>query len=441
MSNVPQSTFNIGLQMAVEQTYSVAPNSSTNGFYFQGGKWIPISVTGMPDVWDRQATIFPEGRAGSRARYNRRPIVGRRWSDGDFAFDVSLDILPLIAYGALGSMSSNAVPSTNGASLLELEPVAAATSKSIVLVNQPGDGGAILQIYVGGTSVGGWVSLSGIDPEGQGASEIINFSSAGSLYTRTSFSAIGASSVRAWSDNAATISINGFQYFEHTVSVNNTSNPSFSIQRYGDPSAGATSRMRVIPGLLVTELEINTPADARDGLVTASVSLEGNPTTACPSGSLTAVSPIRILPSWVLSVNREGSSFDSVQNLSFTITGGNRTYLTAAGVQNPQGAFYGSNMVEGSLQLLFNSENEYNKWVGASSNNLVFFWTTPYKLNSGNFEQMIASMNSLYYEDLQAQDSDDMQTLSADFRTINDADTGIIKLYFKNRLPGSSYSW
>jgi hypothetical protein len=435
----PQSTFNIGLQIAKEDSYSVAPNSSANRFWWQGGRWIPITTTGTPDLTDRQATIFPEGRAGSRARYNRRPVVGRRWSDGDFGFDLTMDFMPLIAYGALGSLSSNAVPSTNGASMLEVEPIPAATSKSVVLANQPGDGGALLQMYVGGTSVGGWVTVTGVDADGFGASETVSFTSAGSLYTRTSFSAIGASSITAWSDNVATISINGFQYHEHTAYVNNTSNPSFSIQRYGDPTAGATSKIRLLPGMVITEFELNTPAEARDGLVTGTVSFEGNPTTTCNASNIPSVSPIRVWPAWVLSVTRAGVSFTKALDFSFKVTAGNRNYRTAAGTQNPQGAVYLSNMVDGSMRLLLDSEEEYNYWRGASSNNFVASWNSPYRLNTNNFQQMVASMNQLYFSDVSQGEDADLQILETDFQNIVDSDNGILKMYFKNNIPGSAY--
>lgn len=437
MSN-PRSTFSIGLQIAKEDTYSVAPNSSTNGFYWQGGRWIPVTTNGTPNLSDRQATIFPEGRAGSRARYNRRPVVGRRWSDGDFAFDVTMDFLPLIAYGVLGSLSSNSVPSTDF-SLQENEPITADTSKLLVLTDQPSDGGAILSIYIGGTSAGGWVSLSGIDADGLGASEVLSFSSAASLYTRTSFSAIGPSSIAIWSNNDATVSINGYQYFEYTVSAHESSNPSFSIQGHGDPTAGATSKMRMYTGLVMSEFSLDTPAEANDGLMTGTVTVEGMPTATCNATSLPSVSPIRVWPAWVLSMTREGVSFDKAFDLSLTVTGGNRLYRTGAGVQNPQGAVYLSQMVEGSMRLLLENENEYNRWVGASSNDMVATWASPYKLNSNNFQTMIASMNSLYFNDMSKSDDNDLQILETDFNTIVNADTGIIKFYFKNNIPPNCY--
>lgn len=435
----PRTTFSISLQIAKEESYSVAPNASNNPYYWQGGKWVPVTTNGTPDLWDRQATIFPEGRAGSRAKYNRRPVVGRRWSDGDFAFDATMDFLPLIVYGALGSLSSNSVPSTNGASMLEVEPIAAATSVPLVLVNQPGDGGAILQMYIGGTSTTGWVSIQGVDADAQGASELISFTSAGSLYTRTSFSAIGASSISVWSNNAATISINGFQRFEHTVSVNNVDNPTFSIQSHGDPTAGATSKIRMLTGMLVTKFSLDTPAEARDGLITGSVEWEGNPTATCDLSDIPAVSSVRVWPAWTLSITREGVNFDRALDFTMEYSSGNRNYRTASGRQNPQGPFFGTQELNGSMRLLLTDESDYQKWVGASSNEFVCTWNSPYKLADGVFQTMTASLTALYYSEINRGEDADMQILEADFNSIVSAEDSILKMKFVNNIPPSCY--
>lgn len=199
-----RATFSTGLKVAIESSYSVAPNSSTNSGYWQGGRWFDITTDGLPDLDDRQATIFPQGQAGKRAMNNRRPVIGRKWSDGSFNYEITSDFFPVIAYAGMGSLSSNMIPSTQFELLAE-EPVAGGASKLLVLADQPSDGGALLRFYLTGTSVGGWFSVSGIDSYGNGASEVISFSSAGSFWTRTSFSAIGASGISVWSDNAAPV--------------------------------------------------------------------------------------------------------------------------------------------------------------------------------------------------------------------------------------------
>ena len=432
----PRSTFNIGLAVAKEGTYSVSPDFL---YYWQGGKYIPITTNGTPNLWDRQATIFPEGRAGSRARYNRRPVVGRQWSDGDFGYDFTMDFFPLLAYGAMGSLSSNSVPSTDF-SLQENEPITADTSKLLVLTDQPSDGGAILEMYVGGTSAGGWVEVIGQDAEGRSASEVISFSSAGSLYTRTSFSSIAASNITVWSTNDATISINGYQYFEHTVSFNNVNNPTFSIQSFGDPTAGATSIIRLLPGMVVTELSLDTPAEARDGLMTGTVNWEGRPTATCTGASLASVSSVQVWPSWTLSLYRDGVSFDKALDFSFSVGAGNRNYRVASGNQAPQGAVFLGQSVEGSMRILLNSEDEYNRWRSASSNRIYANWQSPYKLNTSHSQQMSASFNQLYFSDVSRGEDADLQILEADFMTIVDSTDGLAKFYFKSNMPPSAYS-
>lgn len=434
----PQSTFAIGTQVAVEATYSLAPSTSKNPNWWQGGRWMNVTAQDIPDLWDNQATIFPQGRSGSRARRNRRPIVGRRWSEGGFNFDVTIDFLAMVAYGALGSLSSNMVPSTDF-ELLNEEPIPADTSKNLVLASQPSDGGAILRFWVSGTSAGGWISLSGIDADGNGASEVISFTSGGSFYSRISLSAVGASSIQIWSNNTATLDIQGIQYWEHTISVNETSNPSFSVQRLGDPTAGATSKMRLLPGLVVTDFSLNAPAEARDGLLSSEVNFEGNPTATCDAPTLPSASPALIFPAWVTSITREGESYTKALDFSFDYDAGNRNYRTAAGTQNPQGAVYLSQELTGSMRLLSEDESEYNKWKGASVNDFVVTFTSPYKLNTGNFLSFTASMNSLYFEEVDGGEDDDLQVLEVDFATINDADTNLLKMYFKTNVPGTAY--
>lgn len=437
MPSNPQSTFSIGLQLAVENSYALAPSTSKNPNWWQGGRWINVVSTETPDLWDDQATIFPQGRAGSRSRRTRRPVVGRTWSGGGFSVDYTMDVLAAIAYGNLGSLSSNMVPSTDF-DLLTEEPVPAGASKSIVLANQPSDGGAILRFWVSGTSVGGWISLSGIDAEGQGASEIISFTSGGSLYSRLSMSAIGASSIVMWSDNDATLDIQGVQYYEHWISTG-SNNPTFSIQKLGDPTAGAASKMRLFPGMVMTDFSLNAPADDEAGLISGDVNFMGAPTATCDAPSIPAASPARIIPAWVTSFTREGLDYQKALGATLEYESGNRNYLSAAGQQGPQGVVFLSRDLTGSMRLFLEDETEYDKWRGASGNNLVATWNTQSKLNTTNWESFTASMLQLYFEDMSAGDADDLQILETDFATIEDADAGILKMYFKSRVPGTAY--
>ena len=152
------SVFNTGLKVAVESSYSVAPAA---GDWYQGGRWVDVVTDGLPDIADRQAVIFPTGHAGRRTMNNRPPVVGRKWSDGSFNFPVTSDFLGSILYGLMGSASANSVPSTTFDLVKDLG-VGGGTSKVIDFTNQPSDGGAIIRVWVSGTSTACSITFRGL---------------------------------------------------------------------------------------------------------------------------------------------------------------------------------------------------------------------------------------------------------------------------------------
>lgn len=436
----PVASFKTGLQVAIEDSEAVAPGLSSNAYWFQGGRWFDIVTSEQSNLGDRQPNIFPSGAAGRRAMNVRAPVIGRQWSDGDMAMDISSDLLPLFAYAAMGTLSTNRVNSTDF-DLLTDEPLEGGQLKQLVLTNQPSDGGAILRFLISGASAGGTISISGIDVNGNGASEIISFSSAGSLYTRTSFSSIAASGIEISGSHAGTsVTINGIQYWEHIISFNNTSNPRLSILRYGDPTTGNPDTIRRHhPGMVVQNLNLENPAGTRDGIFTGTVTVEGYPTATCTAGSLNSVSPILVWPSWTQKITKNGADWFKATNFSMAINSGNRNYRAAAGKQNPQGQVFLMQEVTGAFQILADDAAEYNEWRGASAIQMVSEWTAPWKLTSTQNQLISASMNSLYLENVTPGDEDDVFVLSADFRTIENADTGLLKMRFLNNVPGIAY--
>ncbi len=430
------SIFNTGLKIAVESSYSVAPAA---GDYFAGGRWVDIVTDGLPDLMDRQAVIFPTGHAGLRTMNNRTPVVGRKWSDGNFNFPVTADFLGTVLYGLMGSASANSVPSTDF-ELLSSEGAAGATSKQLVLTEQPSDGGAILLLSVEGTSAAGKVVVAGIDANGNGASETISFASAGSLYTRTSFSAVGASSLEFHTDNDASLTVQGYKYFSYNFTLNNTSAPTLSVERYGDPTAGAASISRMHTGMVVQDFTLNTPAAQRDGLVTGSVTMEGNPTATCTAGTLNDTSAVGVWPSWGLAITRDNTNWYKVTDATLTTNTGARNYRSAAGVQNPQGAFYGGVESTGAFQLLVDDEGEFLRWQGASTQAIRYLWTSPWRLTTSDYQTLSASMLSAYIEgDISPQEDEQAWSLSMNVRSVKNDSAGVISWDLKSNVPPSAY--
>jgi hypothetical protein len=435
---MPKAVFEQGLKVAIEEFGNIAPNSSTNPHWFQGGRWVPITTDGLPAIQDRVAIIFPAGAAGNRNMNARRPVQGRKWSDGNFAFPVTEDFIGALWYAALGTLSTNSVPSTDAQLASGVPLLEGGGTVTVDLTAQPSDGGAILRFNIQSTSDGGLISISGIDANGRGASEVINFASGGSFYTRNSFSAIGPSSIIITHDSEASAIIDAFQYWEHTFTTG-PSNPTLSIEKLGDPTAGAASKSFMYSSMVVQELTLNTPAEQRDGLVTGNVTFEGFPGATCNSTSQMASSSVGPWPSWGLSVTRDSIAWNKVTNATLTVAAGNRNYRAAAGTQNPQGSFFGPREVTGSFDILVDNEEEFNRWLGASSHQMVWNWDTPHKMTSTQNRAMSASMSSAFLENVDVSDDDDAYSLAADFRTIDDANHGTIKVKIINGVPGIAY--
>lgn len=438
---MPTAAFNTGLRLAIEESNGLAPGGSTNPGWWQGGRWINITTEGFPSLQNRQAIIFPQGAAGNRNINTRAPTRGRRWSDGGFGFPITSDFLGALLYAALGTASTNEVPSTD-ATIKAAAAVTDSASNVIDKTSQPSDGGAILRFRVingsAATTHTGWISISGIDANGRGASEVISMASAGSYYSRHSYSAIGASSIIVYTDSDGTVEVTGVKYWEHTFSPG-PSNPTMAIERLGDPTAGAASKSFMHTSMVVTELTLNVPAEQRDGLMTGNVSFEGNFGATCTAGSQSAPSAMSVWPAWGMSATRDSATWSRITNAALTIGAGNRNYRAAAGIQNPQGSFFGPREITGSFDLIVDNEEEYNRWLGASSHQMVWNMDTPNKLTSTQNEALSLSMLSAYLEDIDVNEGDDMFMLSADIRTIQDADKDVLTVRLTNGIPGIAY--
>ena len=435
----PGTTFSQGLFIALETDQRSEAPSGNNISWFQGGKFVDVISQDLPSLYDRQELIFPSGHAGKRSMNQQPPVHGRRWSDGGFSVVVTSEFLGHILFAAMGAGSHNAVPGTTLA-LLAASGIESGTQQ-FALTAQPSNSGAKIQMPLTGTGGSGRLTVAGVNAEGNAASETISFDAIPTtLYTRTSFSSITGIQMNAMQTDAdaASIAANGIQYFEHTFTVADT-NPTFSIERVGDPSAGATSKSFMHTGMVITDITMNTPAEQRDGIVTIESNWEGDPTATCTSNSLNEASAIRIWPSWILSLTRDGATYNRPTNATISINTGARNYRSAAGAQNPQGSFFGARELTGSMDLILSDETEYNRWRGASKQSFVLTWASPWKLTGAQNEQLEASMLGAYLETVETSDTDGMFMYSGDFRTVVDstADIGSFKLI--NGMPAEVY--
>lgn len=434
------STFSTGTKISTEIDRGSAPSGTRTGrAWWEGGRWFDVITDGLPTLQDAQATIFPQGHAGDRRMNQQAPVVGRKWSEGGFNAPVVGDFVGVLLYAAFGAASTAMTPSSSGASKLVAEPLAGA-AKSLVLNNGMADGGNLLRFDIVGIDGPGTISVCGIDAYGNGASELITVPARGLVWGRTSWSSIAASGIAVSGLSAGTITIIGVRDYLHTYSHASVA-PTVAIERQGVPTTGEGSANlnHLHPAQVIKSLTFEFNAEAVDGLVTVAAEFEGDPSGASARTTLHGPSMLRIWPSWATRVRRDnGTEWNVIQNMTLTITPANANYRAAAGVQGPQGSFFGGVEATGSVELLVINETEYIKWRSASEIQMHVQIDSPWKLAGSTVYGMSASLPA-FLENLTLQDSDGKYVLGGDFRIVRN-DNFPFQISNRNSTPGVAYS-
>ena len=431
------STFNQGLKISIEVNQAATPSwnrgvAPSAGAYatglaahlgkswFEGGMWHNMITEDLPTLQEQRATIFPSGHAGDRRINQQPPVQGRTWSDGGFSAPVIPDFLGVLLYAAMGGASTDMIPQASAPQLLRANEPLNADPKALVLNNQPESGGKILQIQLSGGIPAGTISISGIDSYGNGASEQISFGSAQSVvaYTRTAWSSIAASGISISGASTGVVSVSAIKHWLHTFTVNSSA-PTLAFERLNNPTAGeASANLSFMhTGMVLKSLTLTADSEAVDGIFNVTADFEGEPTGSSAETTLHSPSPLRIWPAWGLRVRRDnGTQWDVMQNGDMTISTGNRNYRAAAGVQGPQGSFFGATEYTGNITLLLNNELEYQKWKNASEIQMHWLYSTPWDLGSSNME--LSASVPAYLENVSVADSNGAWVLTGNYRVV-----------------------
>jgi hypothetical protein len=435
------STFSAGTKIAIETDRSSAPSGVRLGkLWSEGGRWFDVITTGLPTVQDTQAVIFPQGHAGDRRINQQPPVVGRQWSEGDFNAPVVADFMGVLLYAAMGSLSTNMVPSGGTAATASLLTKTALSNLGniLTLASQPCDGGAILRIEIAGIVGPGTLAVCGIDAYGNGASESVTLNGSGEMYTRTSFSSIGASGLSINGLSAGNINITGIRNFVHTFTQASVA-PTLAMERIGHPTAGEASANKnfLNVGMVLKTMALAIDSEKVDGLTTVQATFEGDPSGASTKTLINAPSMLKIWPSWDLQISRDqGTAWNVVENVTFTVNTGNTVYRAAAGTQGPQGAFFGATEYLGNITILLNNELEFAKWKAASEIQMLWNMQTPWKL-AGSTNYSLAASVPAYFNKLTEADTNGMFTLGGDYRVVRD-DNFAMQFQLVNGTPGKS---
>ena len=450
------STFTQGLKLALEVSQAATPAwnrgvAPSAGAYatglaahlgkswFEGGMWHNMITEDLPTLQEQRATIFPSGHAGDRRINQQPPVQGRTWSEGGFSAPVIPDFLGVLLYAAMGGASTDMIPQASAPQLLRANEPLNANPKALVLNNQPESGGKILQFQLSGGIAAGTISISGIDSYGNGASEQISFGSAQSVvaYSRTAWSSIAASGVSISGASTGVVSISAIKHWLHTFTVNSSA-PTLAFERINNPTAGEASANLALmhTGMVLKSLTLTADSESVDGIFSVSADFEGEPTGSSAATTINSPSSLRIWPAWGLRVRRDnGTQWDVMQNGDMTISTGNRNYRAAAGVQGPQGSFFGATEYTGNITLLLNNELEYQKWKNASEIQMHWLYSTPWRIGASNM-QLSASVPA-YIENVSVADSNGAWVLTGNYRVVRN-DNFPFSFQLLSGVPGRS---
>ena len=433
------STFSQNLKVSTEIDRGSAPSGTRAGRQWcEGGRWFDVITDGLPSIQDQMAVIFPSGHAGDRRMNQQAPVVGRRWSEGDLSAPLVGDFIGVLLYAAFGAASTNMTPSSSAASKLVAEPLS--DPKSLVLNNSLHDGGNLLRFDVVGIDGPGTISVCGVDAYGNTNSELITVPARGLVWGRTSWSSIAASGIAVSGLSAGTLTIVGVRNYTHTYTHASTA-PTLAFERQGVPTTGEGSAnlSHIHPAMVLKSLTFEFNAEQVDGLVMVSADFEGDPSGASAKTTLHGASTMKIWPSWATRVRRDnGTQWDVVQSMNLTIAPANANYRAAAGVQGPQGSFFGGTEATGNIEILLTNEAEYRKWLNASEIQMHALIDSPWKM-AGSLNYQISASLPAYLENLQLNDSDGKFILSGDYRIVRN-DNFAFAVQVRNNVPGVAYS-
>jgi hypothetical protein len=191
--------------------------------------------------------------------------------------------------------------------------------------------------------------------------------------------------------------------------------------------------------MVIADMTMNAPAEQRDGIINIESNWEGDPSATCVAKGIQEASSLRIWPSWITTVTRDGVTYTRPRNVAFTVNTGNRNFRSAAGVQTPQGSFYGAREATGSIELLLSDETEFLRWRGASAQPFVFTFTAPWALTTTQNEQLETSMTNVYLENVETGEDDGLFLYSSDFRSVVDAENEIAAYKIISGMPPEVY--
>lgn len=432
---VPKVEFNTCYRIQQETSFGAGGGTADwiaggNGGGATGWRDWAVSV-GQAPINAVENIIFPTYKGCQRAVNYQPPVPGRYEVSGSLESPVFLEQTHPILYGILGGQSltetagSAALSSTAFASVssLDTQPdgtemlkfvIASSTAASSAQINIIQDSVTLETIEIGtsGSSVdGAYYSRGAYD----GSTNAITFSVSGTV-------------------TSGNVVISGVNFVTGVFTLADTI-PSFQIQENG-LARSATSMH--FPGVIMQSVDFAFDATAADGLVTMTPSFQSQFPSA--QTATTFANETRdyqhALGGWTASLLKDGGAYERVQSATLTINGGNTLFATASGSQQPGGKLAGGAEVTMTARVVVEDTTEWAAYVGQTVQDYHLVLTSPNNIVDSTKFSMLFELSSTYMEAYPPAIGDDgMLVADITYRTILDADDGIVKVTTVDRMP------
>ena len=429
------------VRLALEPTYDGAPTAgaySELGDYFAAPTTSPIGS--LRHIAQRIRTIGTHGR---RTTDQMAPIPAARRSEGSMDFPFAGDFGGALLYAAFGSITSTETPDP-GDPLLPSAPFDLSGTTTLSLGTQP-DGGCFFEFIVENVDIAGTITITGTSMEGEDLVEVINIAitvAAVSYYSRNSFATVDANGIVVdgpTNASVGTIIGNGIQGVSHDIQLADSA-PSLRIEEFGDPGAGSGNSW-FYPGVLINSLGLAFDASVDDGLLVVSPTFAGQyPTGATKS---TYQLPVRrAYPAWTASAQRDAAPYVRLLNMNMNINLGAILRRTAQGSESPQQPVFGGRQIQGQFRILTEDDVEYTQFDTAAVVDMVFTFTTPYKLGDtpALVESLILTLEQVYLETYEITEGEEAIEATLGFYSKEDPTNNAIRATLVNNVPDGIYA-
>ncbi len=424
--------------------YGTAPTSADE-YFMDGGAWHGIVTTSpLGSLKYIEEKMRTPGFVGQRSKDQLGPVSGARRSEGSLDIPVESSILGLLLRCGLGADSA---ADTDDSILVSAQNIAAdpttflaAGFDNAITSGQYPYIEMVVLAESGGTFDASTIVVLGTDPNDEVITETIVTPALANSETYTVFTQLNYKTVVSIIVNGYTagttntLIATGISYTTHTITAGNTSG-SLTVDEHGDPGAD-TGKIWRYTGMVQESLQLAFSSLDEAGFLVATPQFAGQYPTAISDPTF-RLPVLKAWPSWICGVTKGGSTYSRIQNMTFNLNFGSRTYRAAVGSQQPQGKHDGTRMIEFSGQLVLEDNTEYLAWVTPTLSNYHFTFTSPYAASSSVNHNLLLELTEAYF--ITHEPKEDNGMIVADFTgfTTAHASDEVIKATLVNAVNGA----